>query len=110
MHVGDALREVQVVVVVAVDGAAARVDQLHYERAFFLFATGHRLGDMRRLVRQYGRTADSVFPSGDYAREGTNGILRPDAVGYGPDVNFPLPVQEENNPLPESAVCIDRNA
>ena len=33
----------------------AAVDQLFSERAFWLFATGHRLGDMRRLIRQYGR-------------------------------------------------------
>ena len=31
------------------------VDLLFSERAFWLFATGHRLGDMRRLIRQYGR-------------------------------------------------------
>ena len=29
------------------------VDQLFSERAFWLFATGHRLGDLRRLIRQY---------------------------------------------------------
>ena len=32
------------------------IDQLFSERAFWLFATGHRLGDMRRLIRQYGAT------------------------------------------------------
>jgi hypothetical protein len=34
---------------------AAQVDQLFRERAFWMFATGHRQGDLRRLVRQYGR-------------------------------------------------------
>jgi hypothetical protein len=45
---------------------AARVDLLFRERAFWLFATGHRLGDLRRLVRQYGRASEAVFPTGPY--------------------------------------------
>lgn len=44
----------------------ARVDQLFRERAFWLFLTGHRHGDLRRLIRQYGRAAESVFPTGAY--------------------------------------------
>jgi hypothetical protein len=58
------------------------------ERAFWLFSTGHRLGDLRRLVRQYGRTVNTTFPSGTFHKGGT----------YGPDTNFPLPQSEENNP------------
>ena len=38
-------------------------DLLFSERAFWLFATGHRLGDMRRLIRQYDRTAEQAFPN-----------------------------------------------
>jgi hypothetical protein len=76
---------------------AAGVDALFAERAFWLYATGHRLGDMRRLIRQYGRTEDTVFPSGAYHKSGS----------YGTDVNFPLPIEEENNP--NSVGCIDRN-
>ena len=76
----------------------AAIDQLFSERAFWLFATGHRLGDMRRLIRQYGRGVDTVFPDGAYHKGGT----------YGPDVNFPLPIEEENNP--NSVGCLDRNA
>jgi starch-binding outer membrane protein, SusD/RagB family len=57
---------------------AARVDQLFRERAFWLFATGHRHGDLRRLVRQYGRAAASVFPTGAYKNGQT----------YGNDVTF----------------------
>ena len=34
---------------------ADRVSQLFRERAFWLYGTGHRLGDLRRLVRQYER-------------------------------------------------------
>jgi hypothetical protein len=74
------------------------VDLLFSERAFWMFATGHRLGDMRRLIRQYGRSADQVFPSGVYLKGGS----------YGDDVNLPLPQEEGNNP--NFAGCIDRNA
>jgi hypothetical protein len=74
------------------------VDLLFSERAFWLFATGHRLGDMRRLIRQYGRTEDQVFPSGVYLKGGN----------YGDDVNLPMPQEEGNNP--NFAGCIDRNA
>ncbi len=44
--------------------ATTATDLLFTERAFWLFATGHRLGDMRRLIRQYGRPAETVFPTG----------------------------------------------
>jgi hypothetical protein len=60
---------------------AARVDQLFRERAFWLFATGHRQGDLRRLVRQYGRAAASVFPTGAYK----NGQTYGDDVTFAPD-------------------------
>lgn len=73
-------------------------DQLFSERAFWLFATGHRLGDMRRLVRQYGRSADEVFPTGTYIKGGS----------YGTDVNLPIPRSENSNP--NSNGCLDRNA
>jgi hypothetical protein len=81
--------------------AAGRVDLLFSERAFWLFATGNRLGDMRRLIRQYGRDANTVFPIGTYHRGGT----------YGPDVNFPVPDQEKQNPNYSGGItCLDRNA
>jgi len=74
------------------------VDLLFSERAFWMFATGHRLGDMRRLIRQYGRTAEQVFPGGVYLKGGS----------YGADVNIPMPQEERNNP--NFTGCIDRNA
>jgi hypothetical protein len=74
-------------------------DLLFSERAFWLFATGHRLGDMRRLVRQYQRNADDVFPSGTYIKGGS----------YGTDVNLPIPRSEHNNPNAQNG-CLDRNA
>lgn len=81
----------------------AAVDQLFAERAFWLYATGHRLGDMRRLIRQYGRPAETVFPTGDWFKGG---------LTYGSDVNLPLPRREQNNPNVNPANdggCLDRN-
>ena len=79
--------------------ATARVDQLFRERAFSLFGRGTRTGDMRRLVRQYGRAATSVFPTGTWHKGGN----------YGTDVNFPIPFAETNNPTAGAGACIDRN-
>lgn len=79
----------------------ARVDQLFLERAFWLFGRGYRMGDMRRLVRQYNRAATSVFPVGSWHKGGN----------YGVDVTFPVPQAEQNNPnVPAGQSCIDRNA
>lgn len=77
---------------------SARVDLLFRERAFWLYLTGHRLGDLRRLVRQYGRDQAQVFPVGSYHKGGE----------YGSDVNFPVSSDERNNPNFES--CLDRSA
>ena len=66
----------------------AQVDQLFHERAYWLYLTSHRLGDLRRLVRQYNRPVNTVFPNGLYFKGGT----------YGTDVNVPVPQQEQNNP------------
>jgi hypothetical protein len=78
---------------------AAAVDMLFKERAYWLFLTGHRLGDMRRLIRQYGRTAATVFPVG-------NMRYRPGNT-YGNDVNLVIPFIERNNP--KFTGCLDRN-
>jgi hypothetical protein len=77
---------------------AEGVDLLFSERAFWLYATGHRLGDMRRLVRQYQRSVDAVYPVGDYLRGGS----------YGDLVNFPVPVDEETNPQFQRSSCDPR--
>jgi hypothetical protein len=79
----------------------AAEDLYFREKAFWQFSRGHRLGDMRRLIRQYGRTQDQVFPIGEHYRGGN----------YGADVNLPVPQAEENNPeLNSKPACIDRNA
>ena len=78
-----------------------QVRQLMAERAFWLFATAHRLGDMRRMVRStlggYGFAITSVFPIGPYPKGGAT---------YGTEVNLPIPVDELNNP--NFKQCIDR--
>jgi starch-binding outer membrane protein, SusD/RagB family len=80
---------------------AGRVDLLFRERAFWLFSRGTRTGDLRRLVRQYGRPANTVFPTGAWHKAGAS---------YGSDVNFPIPQQEANNPnVPDPASCMNRN-
>ncbi len=48
----------------------ARVDLTFRERAFWMYLTGHRLGDLRRLVRQYSRAEESVYPTGAYHKQG----------------------------------------
>ena len=79
----------------------AAINMFFREKAFWQFGRGHRLGDLRRLIRQYGRTQDQVFPVGVHYRGGN----------YGTDVNLPVPQQEENNPaLGGKSACIDRNA
>jgi starch-binding outer membrane protein, SusD/RagB family len=74
---------------------AAQVDQLFKERAYWLFLTSHRLGDMRRLIRQYGRGSETVFPTGPYFKGGT----------FGTDVNSPVPQREQNNPNFTAGSC-----
>ncbi len=73
----------------------ARVDLIFQERGFWLYTRGTRLGDLRRLVREYGRNQADVFPVGPHHRGGN----------YGPDVNFPVVFDEENNPLFNRAQC-----
>ena len=76
----------------------AATSLLFREKAFWTFGRGQRLPDLRRLIRQYGRTQDQVFPTGLYFKGGS----------YGADVNFPIPSSEAVNPLFHG--CLDRNA
>ena len=71
--------------------ADSRINLLFSERAYTMWITSHRLGDLRRLVYQYGRTQNVVFPTGAFVR---GNISRQ----YGTDVSFPVPVEEKNNP------------
>ncbi len=76
---------------------ATRVNVMFRERAFWLFSLGHRLGDLRRLIRQYGRATESVYPTGPY--EGGPGT-------YGTVVVFPVD-HEESNPLFHGCANLD---
>jgi starch-binding outer membrane protein, SusD/RagB family len=74
---------------------AARVDLTFRERAFWFYLTGHRLGDLRRLIRQYQRGAETVFPTGTWHKGGP----------YGTDVALLDSFQETNNSLFDPAGC-----
>lgn len=81
----------------------ARIALLFAERAAWLFLTGHRQGDLRRLVREYHWPQKNVYPSGPY-------IVPQGFVGqagtYGTDVNLPIPPEELANPYFHG--CLDR--
>jgi hypothetical protein len=86
------------------EDADARVDVLFRERAYWLFLTGHRQGDLRRLIRQYGRNSETVYPTGGYPG-GAYGAI---AV-YGTVVNAPISALERQR-NPHFTGCIDRGA
>lgn len=66
----------------------ARENLLFRERAFWFWGTAHRLGDLRRLVKNYQRGAETVYPTGPYFKGGA----------YGTDLVL-IPAQaEKNNP------------
>jgi hypothetical protein len=77
--------------------ASQALQTLFKERAYTLWLTSHRLGDMRRLIRQYDMSQSNVFPSGEYVFGGQ----------YGSDVNMPIPVDPVYNT--EGFACFDRN-
>jgi hypothetical protein len=67
------------------------------ERAYWLWLTGHRLGDLRRLVRNYGYDPEAVFPTGN---------LTPPLSGtYGTSTSIHIPYGEKNNPNYQG--CLD---
>jgi hypothetical protein len=77
--------------------ANARVDLVFRERAFWMYLTGHREGDLRRLVRQYGRPEGTVYPTGPYllpvVRTGVPVSYGTQVVGL-PDAN-----EQRENPV-----------
>ena len=78
----------------------SRIDLLFRERAFWLFLTGHREADLRRLVRNYGRRESEVYPTGSYPAPGQS---------FGSDVTIPIPF-EESVSNPHFSGCISRDA
>ena len=69
----------------------ARVKLLFRERAFWTFGRGQRLGDLRRMIRQYQFTPAQVFP-------GEGGVWFKTGAKYGTDYNIPVSGDELNNP------------
>ncbi len=68
------------------------------ERAYWLFLTGHRQGDLRRFVRNYHRPQNTMYPVGRYW-----------SSSYGSSVNLPVPqVEQEANSLYRG--CVNRDA
>jgi hypothetical protein len=79
-----------------------RENLLFREKAFWQFGRGHRLGDLRRLIRDYGRAADGSdaggYPIGSHPKGGV----------FGGDLNLPVVQDEQANP--NFSGCIDRKA
>lgn len=69
----------------------ARIKLMFRERAFWTFGRGQRLGDLRRMIRQYQMTAASVFP-------GDGGTWFKTMSPYGHDYNIPVSNDALNNP------------
>jgi starch-binding outer membrane protein, SusD/RagB family len=80
--------------------ATARLKLMFRERAFWTFGRGQRLGDLRRMVRQYAFTPAQVFP-------GEGGTWFKTSTPYGHDYNIPVSSDELNNPNFHG--CTDRN-
>jgi hypothetical protein len=78
-----------------------RVNLLFREAAFWQFGRGVRLGNLRRLIRDYGRAADGsdTFPTGTHYKSGT----------FGTDVNLPVTTDEQVG-NPNFHGCTDRKA
>jgi hypothetical protein len=84
--------------------AEGRISLLFSERAYWLFLTGHRQGDLRRLLREYSsfpafQDQSKVYPTGIYPY--WDGV-------YGSDVTVPIPYTEHANPLYHG--CLNRDA
>jgi tetratricopeptide (TPR) repeat protein len=79
--------------------ASGRLQLTFRERAFWLFGTGHRQGDLRRLVRQYTLPQSQVFPTGAY----------PQGLLYGIYTNIGVGAHERESNANYSG-CIDREA
>jgi hypothetical protein len=77
----------------------AAEDLFFREKAFWQFGRGTRMGDLRRLIRQYGRTEATTFPEGGFHKT---------PFTFGNDINLPVPDSEKTNTLFNG--CIDRDA
>ncbi len=64
-----------------------RLDLIFKERAYWMFLTGRRQSDLRRLIEQYGRESYTVYPSGLWGRQQLS--------SYGSRISLPVPVREQ---------------
>jgi hypothetical protein len=82
----------------------ARVNLLFREKAFWEFGRGYRLGDLRRLIRDYGRAADGSntggYPIGQHFKGGVFGV----------DLNLPVTTDEHTGNPTGFNSCLDRKA
>ena len=80
---------------------AGRVALLFREKAFWQFGRGHRLGDLRRMIRDYAYPPDGSgnFPVGVHFKGGV----------FGADVNLPVTTDEQVG-NPNFTACLDRKA
>lgn len=80
-----------------------RENLLFREKAFWEFGRGYRLGDLRRLIRDYGRAADGSdaggYPIGTHPKGGT----------FASDLNLPVGTPEQTG-NPNFSGCLDRKA
>lgn len=71
----------------------AALELLFNERAYWLYLSGNRLADLRRLIRIYSRNQYDVFPSGPYLANNKSTFGE-----YQSNVNLPIPGRERVNP------------
>lgn len=74
---------------------------LFRERAFWLYLTGERQGDLRRLVTQYRWPSGTVYPHGLYPNLGAYG------ASYSTNIDAPIPQAELYNSLYKG--CLSRD-
>jgi len=74
--------------------ADSRIAMLFQERAYWLYLTGQRQADLRRLVVQYHVPAASLYPIGLYPAGGVRGDFIDAPIPSGPG-----PTSESPNPL-----------
>ncbi|HWZ58842.1 MAG TPA: hypothetical protein VNW46_07655 [Gemmatimonadaceae bacterium] len=75
-------------------GTQAEILQLLDERGFWMWVTGHRIGDWRRVVRNYGFPIGSVFPTGTHEFGSMQNIF-----------SFPTSLTTNANPNYASGAC-----
>ena len=96
---------------------SGRIAQLFKERAFWMYLTGHRLGDMRRLSRTGGGTQNAVNGVSAYGDNGFSvntvfpiGVYAPQpTVNYGPNTSLPVPYSEQTANTKYNPAACDYN-